>query len=418
MRTPGSAMRKVAAGNVRWALAASLLAAGCGGSGESAGSGGSLATTVDTVGAWIRVSNSGAAPEWNLALVASIGPGPDMGEATPGDFGEAVSVALGPGEDEVYVADRQNCEMRVFGLDGTHRRTFGRCGEGPGEFTPFFYSIAWTGDKLLAFDFGGSRIGEFTAEGEWLGQRRTVGLMGGGPMFALLPVGGGNVYARSLTGDRDDESNPSRRTLAVAYVGHDVAGETPDTVLPLSPAETSGGVTCEWGEGYLSFFANPYAPRPLQHPASGGVLYSAVSDEYRIAVTRGSDTVRVVERELPPEPVPDDEWDALSDRFDEWLDEKPGASCEPRGLSRPSATPFLEGIFFDATGRLWVEVTRTGGDRWELFDAEGRLLASMPAGERKRAALPALGADHVATIRRDSLDLDHVDIWRIEPPTR
>ena len=419
VRRPRTAT-STSATRVRWTLvAAAVIAAGCHGPDESAAPAARLATVFDTVGTWVRVSNSGAAPEWNLTLVASIGPGPDMGEATPGDFGEAVSVALDPGEDEVYVVDRQNCRISVFGVDGIHRRTFGRCGEGPGEFSPFFYSIAWAGDKLLAFDFGGGRIGEFTADGEWLGQRKVLGMMGGGWTFALYPAGSGHVYAMSLTGGHDDESNQfGGRRLASAYLGHAAAGETADTVFPLSPPETSGNVTCEWGEGYLGFFANPYAARFLQHPAAGGTLYSAMSDEYRVVVTRGSDTLRVIKRELAPEPVSDEEWDALSDQFGAWLDDKPGASCKPRSPGRPSAKPFLEGVFFDVAGRLWVEVARTGGNRWELFDAEGRLLAQMPAGKRKKAALPALGAGHVATIRQDSLDLDHVDIWRIEAPTR
>ncbi len=395
------------------AAGASILLAGCGDSANSAASGGVVATTVDTVGSWVRVVNSGAAPEWELALVATIGPGPPLGEATPGDFGEAVSVALSPGEDAVYVADRQNCEVRVFGLDGAHLRTFGRCGEGPGEFSRFFYSIAWTGDKLLAFDFGGGRIGEFTSQGEWLGQRRTLGVGFGATYFALYPVGDGVVYARSLAGDQ----------YAITYVGQDAAGETSDTVAPLPPPEDAGWwLTCVLQSGsatVINSFDNIYAPHLLQHPGPGGTLYSAMSDEYRIAVTRGGDTLRVIERELAPEPVADEEWDALSQEFEALMDEMPGASCEPRARPRrPAQKPFMKGIFFDATGRLWVEVVRTDGNRWELFDAEGRLLAQMPVGPRKEGALPALGARHAATIRQDSLDLDHVDIWRIEAPGR
>ena len=144
-----------------------------------------------------------------------------------------------------------------------------------------------------------------------------------------------------------------------------------------------------------------------------------MSDSYRIAVARGGDTLRTITRELAPEPLPDDMWDDLSDQFDAWLDDQqPGGECTPPRPVRPPAKPVLEDIFFDATGRLWVEVARTDGNRWEVFDPDGRLLAQLPAGERKKTALPALGQGHVATIRRDSLDLDHVDIWRIEAPGR
>ena len=414
MRTFGATWRRRCGPTWRLALAAgaSVLAAGCGDSADSAASGGAMTTTVDTVGSWVRVVNSGAAPEWELAPVASIGPGLGDVEAMPGEFGQAVSVALSPGEDAVYVADRQNCEVRVFGPDGAHLRTFGRCGEGPGEFSPFFYSIAWAGDKLLAFDFGGGRIGEFTSEGEWLGQRRALGVGAGAPHLALYPVGDGVVYALSLTGDQ----------YATAYVGQDAAGETSDTVARLPPPEDWGALTCVLRSGpatVVNGFDNIYAPHLLQHPGPGGTLYSAMSDEYRIAVTRGGDTLRVIERDLPPEPVADEEWDALSQEFEALMDEMPGASCEPHARpQRPAQKPFMKGFFFDATGRLWVEVVRTAGNRWELFDTDGRLLAQVPAGPRKEGVLPALGARHAATIRQDSLDLDHVDIWRIEAPGR
>ncbi|WP_419161778.1 hypothetical protein [Candidatus Palauibacter sp.] len=62
-----------------------------------------------------------------------------------------------------------------------------------------------------------------------------------------------------------------------------------------------------------------------------------------------------------------------------------------------------------------MEVVRTAGNRWELFDAEGRLLASLPVRPQREHAAPAFGPEHMVTIRRDSLDLDHVDVWRIDP---
>ena len=57
---------------------------------------------------------------------------------------------------------------------------------------------------------------------------------------------------------------------------------------------------------------------------------------------------------------------------------------------------------------------RTAGNRWELFDAEGQMLGTFPVRPRKEWAAPAFGPDHLVTIRQDSLDLDHVDVWRID----
>ena len=51
---------------------------------------------------------------------------------------------------------------------------------------------------------------------------------------------------------------------------------------------------------------------------------------------------------------------------------------------------------------------------WEVFDPEGRLLASLPVREWKARSVPAFGPDHMVTIRQDSLEIDYVDVWRID----
>ena len=79
------------------------------------------------------VTNPGPAPPARLDLVVSIGPKTLTDTGSPDEFGRVSSVALGP-DEEVFVADRLNREIRVFGLDGVHHSTFGRMGEGPGEF--------------------------------------------------------------------------------------------------------------------------------------------------------------------------------------------------------------------------------------------------------------------------------------------
>lgn len=173
-----------------------------------------LATTVDTLGEVVHVRNAGPAPRWELIPVVSIGPEDVSLEQGPAEFGEVISVALDPGGEAVYVADRLHCEIRVFDLDGAYLRTLGRCGEGPGELTEFFFSIAWVGDKLLALDFGNGRIGEFSATGEWLGQRRIQAGMGGGAMQRLHPVGWNEAYAFQY----------AEAGLGPLYAGHDAAG--------------------------------------------------------------------------------------------------------------------------------------------------------------------------------------------------
>ena len=344
-----------------------------------------FATTFDTIGGTVYVTNTGTPPPARLVPVVSIGPKTLTDTGSPDEFGGVNSVALGP-DGEVYVADARNFEVRVFGLDGTHRRTFGR-------------------------------VGEWSAEGEWLGQQRTRGFMtGGGGAIRLYSVGPDELY-RYATGSASETRFGS--VLQSLYVGLNSRGATGDTLVQLTPPSgaLSSGIICQHGEGFLSFFTIPFASGLVQHPGSGGVVYSAFTSDYRIAVTRndGADTVRVIQRPLPTEPVGDDEWEEGNREFEEWRAENRSAQCDPSGPTRPAAKPILGSVYIAPDGKLWVEVKRAAGDLWEVFDADGRLLASVPRSPGKRGVAPAFSAsDHLLTIRPDSLDLDHVDVWRLE----
>ena len=385
-------------------LFATALAAACGPDSTPSSAAGDLTTTIDTTGGVVRVTNTGTAPEWDLAPVITIGPrGFGVGEGGPEEFGMASSASLGP-DDAVYISDGYNAEVRVFGLDGEHRRTFGRHGDGPGEFASI-ESVAWVGDRLLALDLIGGRLNVFSPEGQPLGQRPATAYWGGSGRGGLYPVGDDEVYAEALSRDTAGSS--------FVYVGQNMAGETADTLHPPA-APWEHGVRCEWDDGWSRGFDIIYSPRLLAHPGPGASMYSARTDVYSIAVTRGADTLRVIERQLPAEPVTDEEWGLATADFEAFRDELPRAVCTPRRPVRPVAKPFIDEFFVAPDGRIWVEVMRTAGNRWEVFDPEGRLLATLPVREWKARSVPAFGPDHMVTIRQDSLEIDYVDVWRIE----
>lgn len=372
--------------------------------GDPASGPGNLTTTIDTINGIVHVTNTGTPPEWRLTQVVSIGPKSVQEQETPDEFGRVSAVALGP-DGTVFVADAANHEIRVFDPDGSHLRTFGRGGEGPGEFRSL-YSIAWVGDRLLTYDPHLGRIGEFSGTGEWLGQRRTAGSMTGSAAFMrFFPVGPDEAFRLALGG-------------RVLWVGLDSRGDTGDTVPFLRGAADLPGLVesifCEW-EGGIGVYPHTSGAKFVQHPGSGGVMYSAWGYFYRVAVTRGDgDTLRVIERTLPPEPVTDEEWAAGSAEYDEARERWPDASCKPRSYSRPDRKSFIDEIFVSAGGQLWVDVIRSAGNRWEFFDSDGRLRGSVPAVSYKERTVPVFSGDLIATIRQDDLELDHVDVWRLE----
>ena len=376
---------------------------------------GDFAVTFDTIGGVVHVTNTGTPPPARLVPVVSIGPKTLTDTGSPDEFGGVSSVALGP-DGDVYVADGRNFEVRVFGLDGAHRRTFGREGEGPGEFQALS-SLAWAGDLLLTMDPMLGRVGEWSGEGEWLGQRRTRGFITGWPGPRFYPVGPDELYRHALGSAYETSFGSALRSL---YVGLNSRGATGDTLPELpEPSDASpSGIFCQTTDGILRVFTIPFAPSLLEHPGPGGVMYSAFTSDYRIAVTRnhGADTVRLIERPLPAEPVTDAEWEEGTRDFEEWRAENGSAECEPSGPTRHATKPILGPFEIATDGKLWVMVRRTDGDLWEVFDAEGRLLASVPRPPHNPSGVaPAFGpSDHLLTIRRDSLDLDHVDVWRLE----
>lgn len=379
-------------------LAGVILSATCGD--DPTDEGPSLATHVDTVDGVVGVLNTGNALEWELSPIVSIGPESALESDTPEAFGSVYGIAFGASSN-LFIADGLNREVRVFGPFGEHIRTFGRQGDGPGEFRSL-NSLAWVGSKLLTLDFGVGRVGEFSPNGEWLGQRSEFGgIGGGGGVLRLYPVTANQAFVRTYS--------PARG--AMIFAGHDDAGPTADTLPTVrAPAGMVSGITCT-SETAMRSYPIPFAPRIVQHPGPGGTIYSVVTDQYRIAVTRDADTLRIIERELPAEPVSDEEWEAGNEEYYAFLDDNPSASCEPRRPDRPAAIPFVEDLFVEPDGRLWVEVVRTAGNRWEVYDTAGALVGTMRAMERSTA--PAFGQERMATARQDSLGISYVDVYRV-----
>ena len=363
-----------------------------------------LVTTFDTINGVVHVANTGTAPAWDLDFLTSIGPDEIAGlEAQPDEFGRVSSAALGPG-NEVYIADSYNAEIRVFGLDGGYLRTLGRHGEGPGEFAGIT-SVAWVGDRLFAMDLIGGRINEFSAEGEVVGQRQAPGRWGGSEALRLYAVASDEAW--SIDGDVGEDG------ISLLFIGQTSAGETGDT-LRLREDPWDQSITCEYNDGWWSFFENRYSPKLAQHPGPGGTMYLSVTDAYRIAITRGADTLRIIERDLTAEPVTDQEWEAANEDFYNFMTDTPRADCTPAQPERPALKPFIRNFFIAPDSRIWVEVMRTEGDRWEVFDPEGRLLGTAPLHPWKDHTVPAFAPDHMITIVQDSVELDHVQVWGIE----
>lgn len=83
-------------------------------------------------------------------------------------------------DDEIFVLDSEDHEIKVFGMDGAFRRAFGQQGEGPGEMNnPFALFVTADGRLLVSNGFGASKVTVYDLQGNHLDDYR----VGDRPIF-------------------------------------------------------------------------------------------------------------------------------------------------------------------------------------------------------------------------------------------
>jgi hypothetical protein len=375
-----------------------MVAVGCGGA--DAGRSG-LPVQVDTIGGVVHVRNVGAAPAWRLEPLFTLG-SPDEG---PQGFGSVTSI-LADSSGNLYVADRNAREIRVFGPDGAYLRTLGGPGRGPGEIQDL-YSIAWLGGVLAVLDPGNGRLGLFSRDGAWLGSRPVQPITG--PVVRLYRAADDEVYTWGVR--RGDEG------LQGLYLRHEREGATDTLVRPRRDRNAGADyqVTCSVAGGGLGFFSPDFAPRSTYTVAPGGVVASAWTAAYRIAFHgRAGDTVRVVERERAPVPISQAEWSAQMDEFQRLRERWGRAQCDPEEPARPPTKAALRDVFFDHLGRMWVEAYDESGFVFEVFDREGRLVGAVPVPPRDDRVEPYVRGERLYFVTTDSMGVQYVEAYRVK----
>lgn len=376
--------------------AALLVAAGCldaGGLRQNE----SLTMAVDTIAGVEHVRTNGEPPQWSLEHVVTIGSVDDG----PAAFGRVVSV-LADSEGAVYVADALAGEIRVFDQSGRHLRTIGRKGRGPGEFTSL-YALAWLGDTIAALDPGNARIELLSRDGSQVGSFRHQPITG--PEETLHRASQHEFLARIVQrGERGLDSYFVRYTGASAA---DTIPAPPRVQLP------GAGIQCE-GEEMIAFFSQPFGSRQVHTFVEGGRLVGGMTAEYRLAlVARNGDTLRVIERQRPPVPITDAEWNDGLASYREFRERAPGARCEPASFSRPAAKAPWTALFVGGDGRLWVRATTRDGSVFEVFEQAGRLVGMVAVPERMRDTTPYFGNGMLYVVEADSLDVQSVSAYRV-----
>lgn len=389
------------------ALPLALLAAlsvACGGdalpwTGDAAYGDGTWHGTMDTLEDGTVVVRNPAQGIWTeeqawrieeeLRIGARGGQGPEV-------FGRISALAV-DSLGRVWVADAQAGEIRVFDRDGGHVRTVGGPGEGPGEFSsPTGLEMDGRG-RVVMVDPGNQRYSVLDTAARFVESRPRpedasrmfgfawlTGFTGDGRFWDV----GGSVF------------NPDARLRLIAL--DSAFRETGSRPLP--PADPG---------------AHSYDVWTLD-PA--GHVWIGPPEQFRIVKRElPGDTVRIVERDVEPRELTEEERQERLEGMKSRMARTPGGS--PREASPgdvPTHADLYSRFAVDDAGRLWVEPGAGGSegvDRMHVFDPEGRYLGPVRLDARITGATSSVfdGAE-VWFVTHDDQDVEYVVRGRIVRP--
>ena len=317
-------------------------------------------------------------------------------------------------DGRIVVANMGSHELRVFDASGTHVATWGRRGEGPGEFNPFVQAHRWRGDSVLALYSPANHLSVLDSEGNF---GRAFTLARDDSFFqveAVLPAGAilsSDWLPRSL----DDGLIRPEDTYRVKDAEGDelsLLGSFPGTEWFNFWDGTRG-----WGT------AIPHAHR-ISAFAWGDLVAIAPNDTYEIRVFGLDGTLkRIVRRDHDLVASTAAHMDAeIEDRVarrpeEERAEWRRELREDFQQIPLPETFPAFAAATADLVDHLWVreyELPGEGGANpvWTVFNPEGRVLGFVetPAG----LDIYEIGEDYILGLATDDLGVEYIQVWALE----
>ncbi|WP_420447188.1 hypothetical protein [Candidatus Palauibacter sp.] len=371
-----------------------------------------------------------------------------LGSASAGEEWEeftSISGVAFDGASNLYLLDgtQTSADVRIVVVDAAAGfvSSFGRAGDGPGEFRAATQLVVWEDGQVLVEDMMHAGYHVFSPAGEF---ERMVRESGGGLGFAMARrpnLRPERTGARTLVGR-------SRRTIQRVDMSSE---EVEDRVL-VEPWDPRGE---ESREGWVGDFDDLLAALPEEwgfEPEvrfdalpSGGVAFSD-SSAWAIKLTDASgEIVRILRRPIRPLPVTDELKQVERERRTE---EARGRTVNQRGGPPPPQVlamlddlraaqveavenmrffpevPVIAAVRTAWDGTLWVQrSTEPGSDEPGPIDViapDGRYLGTLQTGTASLPDMPdAFGPDGlVAFIGADNFDVPVITVWRLPPAIR
>lgn len=259
----------------------------------------------------------------------------------------------------IFIVDRQDLIIRVFDPQGRHIRSFGKKGEGPGEFQGILGMTFLPDGRLICTDTALRRTSLFDREGNFQSTHKWRGFL----LDLYLATDSAYFANETLFGQ------PSRMFVKK----FDLEGKEllslgefkPLGIKMLRSGNTSFGISL------------PYTPRSvLAGDPNSHLLYHCLNDTYLIEVYDAEGTLfRKIDR--PYELLPFTHEDAR-EYYDSFADNPSQVFVEmAKDVELPSVKTVTESMLIDEGGRLWVglhekkEMEERELTAYDIFDPEG-----------------------------------------------
>lgn len=357
----------------------------------------------------------GAGKTWTVepAPLVDIGAGEDAGSEL-----HRVVTAARLANGQILVASAGTHELRFFDGAGSHLRTVGRKGEGPGEFDELAWAGVLRGDSIGAWDAGSKRLSIFDARGTFARAVTFHDLPGFFPLVHGSFADGSLVASSGVEpGEAFAAGGAWRDTAVFLRLGLDRASM--DT-LGRFPGTEWFVVTKSGGRGDILIETLPFGRRTVV-AVSGERFLVGTGDRYEVAAFDPGGRLRELTRKAH-RPLPVTRRDIAdyrrglvtigrTDEGDKRAQDELFATAP-----LPETMPAYAALLADPAGTLWVQETRRPGDRdagaeWSVFDRDGGLVATVrtPAGLTVRQ----IGPDWILGTVRDEDDVEHVRLHRL-----
>jgi hypothetical protein len=353
---------------------------------------------------------------WTVAEELSIG---SMEGDLPYQFGQIGGVDV-DAAGNVYIADIQAQEIRVFDAAGAHVRTIGAPGAGPGELSQAVTGVFVVGEDVVVPDLGNARVSRFSVSGDFIASD-LIDLAKGVPLRLDMTAGGRLAGQYRALNAADTTAEPSGDPIVTLPLG----GEAADTLAVLPPGQS---VQFRGGQARIRL----YDPEPIWDADPDGRLVSGMNDAWRfVAWGPEGDIRRVVTRPYERKAFTDRDAQVFRDALAELMRQQgtppEAAQALLAQMEFADYYPAFVSLALGPLGSLWVQHIRSGDELvgaegtfdiqdlgstdWSVFDDQGRYLGvvTFPG---KYQPLRAIG-DRFYGIARDEMDVQSLKVYRV-----